>query len=176
MCIRPAQRAGFTLIEVLVAMALSLIVATVIGLLAYFSSRSFLAMSHYTDMAKNSRLALDKMSMEIRQTRQLTAFATNSLTLLNLDGSTLRFTYDPTARTLVRASGTKTNIYLTDCDALQFWIYQHTVKSNTFDCYDPSVIANARLIEVLWKCSRPIMGVKAVTEDVQSAKIALRNR
>ncbi len=173
--ISPGGRAAFTLVELLVATALSLVVATAIAMLTYFTSRSFVAMTHYTDMNQLSRLALDKMSREIRQARQLTAYATNSLSFLDLDGNPLRFTYDSTERTLARVSGGETTTCLTDCDALQFWIYQHTVKSNTFDCYTPGCLTNARVIQVTWKCSRLILGLEATTENVESAQIALRN-
>jgi Tfp pilus assembly protein PilV len=173
--INPRGQAAFTLVEVMVAAALSLVIGTAIALVAYYSSRSFVAMSHYTEMGQLSRLALDRMSMEIRQARRLTTYSTNSLTFINADGNPLQFTYNPTARTLVRVSGGKTTTYLKECDALQFWIYQHTMKSNTFDCYDPAYVTNARVIQVVWKCSRPILGVKATTDNVQSSKIALRN-
>ena len=173
--IKPQNRAAFTLIELMVATALSLVVATAIALLAYFSSRSFVAMTHYTEMGQASQLALDKMALEIRQAHKLTAYSTNSLTFADISGNPLQFTYDPTARTLVRVRGGTTTTYLTDCDALQFWIYQHTMKSNTFDCYDPAYLANARVIQVTWKCSRPILGMRATTDNAQSAKITLRN-
>lgn len=171
----PRRRAAFTLVEVMVAAALSLVVGTAIALLAYYSSRSFVAMTHYTEMNQLGRLALDKMSLEIRQAHVLTAYATNSLAFKDVDGNPLKFTYDPTARTLVRVSGGKTTTYLRECDELQFWVYQHTVKSNTFDCYDPAYVTNARVIQVTWKCSRQILGSKATTDNVQSSKIALRN-
>ncbi len=173
--IRPRDRAAFTLVELLVATALSLVVGTAIATLAYFTSRSFVAMNNYTDMNQRSRLALDKMSEEIRQARTLTAYATNSLTFLDRNGNPLKFTYDATDRTLVRVSGGQTTTYLTDCDALQFWIYQHTVKSNTFNCYDPAYLTNTRVIQVTWKCSRSILGLAATTDSAQSAQIVLRN-
>ena len=47
--------------------------------------------------------------------------------------------------------------------------------SNTFDCYDSANLTNARVIQVTWNCSRNIMGKKATTDNVQSAKIAIRN-
>lgn len=170
------RRAGFTLIELMVATALSMVVATAIGLLAFFSSRSFVAMTNYLEMAQFSRLALDKMSMEIRQAGRLTVYATNSLTFQDVNGNPLRFTYDSGSRRLFRISGGVTNTYLTECDALRFWIYQHTVVSNTFDCYAPAYVTNARVIQVNWKCSRPILGTKATTDSVLSATIVLRNR
>ena len=173
--ISPRNRGAFTLIELLVATALGLMIATAIGMLAYFSSRSFVAMSHYTEMGQLSRLALDKMSMEIRQARGLTAFSAHSLTLKDVNGSPLQFTYDPTKRTLERVRGGTATKYLTDCDALQFTIYQHTMISNTFDCYDPAYLTSARVIGVKWSCSRPILGLKATTDSVQSTKVTLRN-
>jgi type II secretory pathway component PulJ len=168
-------RAAFTLVELMVATALSLVVGAVIATLAYFSSRSFVAMTHYTEMGQLSQLALDKMSKEIRQAYQLTAYSTNSVTLRDVSGNPLRFTYDPVARTLLRVSGGRTNTYLTQCDSLSFRIYQHTMKSNTFDCYDPAYITNTRVIQVNWNCSRQIRGRKATAENVQAAMISLRN-
>ena len=176
----PARRdrgpgAGFTLIELLVASSLGLVLATVIALLTFFSTRSFVAMADYTEINQRSQFALDKMSKEIRQVRGLTAFSTNSLTFANADGIALAFTYNPSTRKLVRVSAGKTNTLLTDCDSLQFAIYQHTMKSNSFDCYDVAAVTNARVIQVNWKNSRQILGKKATTQSVQSAKIAIRN-
>lgn len=174
---RLQHRTAFTLIEVMVAMGLSTMVALAIGLLAFFASRSFVAMEYYTDMAQKSRLALDKMSMEIRQTRRISAYVTNSVTFENLDGSSLNYTFDIPNRRLLRISGGRTNTYLTNCDWGSFWIYLHTVKSNSFDCYTTTNnVSDNRLVEVVWRCSRQILGVTNVSEDVESAKIALRNR
>ena len=174
----PRRQAAFTLVEMMVASSLGLMLATVIAMIAFFSSRSFVAMADYTEMNQRSQFALDKMSKEIRQARQLTAYSTNreSLTFANADGNPLSFTYSPTARRLVRVSGGQTNSLLTDCDALQFRIYQHTMISNTYDCYDVASVTNARVIQVNWKNSRQILGKTATTESVQSAKIAIRNR
>src|SRR6266516_4728120 len=175
MSIRAGGQAAFTLIELMVASALSLLLATVIATIAFFSSRSFVAMADYTEMNQCSQLALDKMSKEIRQARQLTAYSTNSLAFANADGNPLSFTYTPGTRRLERVSGGQTNTLLSDCDSLQFSIYQHTMKSNSFDCYDVVTVADARVIQMNWKSSRDILGKKATTESVQSAKIVIRN-
>jgi len=173
--INARRQAGFTLVEVVMASALAVMVVAVIAMLAYFSTRSFMVMANYTNMNESSQFALDKMSKEIRQARGLTGFSTNQLTFADADGNSLQFTYNPQTRSLVRSTGGVTNTYLTECDALRFWIYQHTMKSNTFDCYDPAAVTNAKVIQVIWKCSRSIMGTKANTESVQSAKITIRN-
>jgi prepilin-type N-terminal cleavage/methylation domain-containing protein len=168
-------RQAFTLVELMVSSSLGLVLATAIISLSYFTSRSFAAMSNYTDLALSGRMALDKISRDIRQQRVLTAYATNSISLQDGSGNTLQYTYNPNARTLVRVSGGQTNTYLTQCDSLQFWIYQHSVISNTFDCSTPAFVTNARLVQVTWTCSRQILGLKVNTDVAESAEIALRN-
>ena len=170
-----AANGGFTLLEVMVASSIALIVLLVVVSLSWYSGRSFVAVANYVDLDQASQLALDKMSREIRQAHRVTDFSPTSLSLLDVGGNPLSFFYDPDARTLGRVSGGLTNVLLTGCDFLQFAKYQHTAISNTFDAYDPAYVTNTRLIQVTWKCSRQIMGAKANTESVQSAKIALRN-
>ncbi len=167
------RQSAFTLIEVLLASAISLVLAGILAMFFAFSLRSFAAMTNYADMNQKSELALDKMSKDIRQARSLTAYSTNSLTFLDVNNNSLRYTF--TNGTLVRVSGSVTTTYLTNCDSLQFWIYQHTPISNTFDCYTPSVVTNTRVIQMTWHCSRKILGTKATTETVESATLSLRN-
>jgi hypothetical protein len=151
------------------------IVAAVLAMVAYFTSRSFVAATNYTDMALLSRMALDKMSRTIRQSRQVTGYTTNGITLVDANGNTVQYVYNPSAHSLVSISGGATNTYLTGCNALQFWIYQRTPKSNNFTCYDPAFMTNAKLVQVTWSCSRQIFGMNVNNEVVESASICLRN-
>ncbi|HSU55784.1 MAG TPA: hypothetical protein VLT36_17140, partial [Candidatus Dormibacteraeota bacterium] len=130
---------------------------------------------NYMELDLYSQQTLDKMSKEIRQAQQLISFSSNSISFSDINTNTVQLTYDPTAGTLNRIIGGATNVYLTGCDSLQFSIYQHTPMSNSFDCYDPAYVTNAKLLQVSWVCSRKILGAKVNTESVQSAKIALRN-
>jgi len=169
------RQSAFTLIEVLVASAISLVLAGILAMFFAFSLRSFAAMTNYADMNQKSELALDKMSKDVRQARSLTAYTTNSLTFLDVNNNSLQYTFDSSRGTLVRVSGGVTTTYLTNCDSLQFWIYQHTPISNSFECYTPAVVANTRVIQVTWHCSRKIFGTKATTESVESSTLTLRN-
>jgi len=159
----------------MIASALSLLAAAAVAILFMFSMRSFAVMANYANMNQASQLALDKMSKDIRQARSLTAYSTNSLTFLDVNGNSLQYTFDPAKTTLVRVSGGVTTTYLTNCDSLNFWIYTHTPISNTFDCYTPANVTNTRVIQMTWHCARTIFGAKTTTESVESATLALRN-
>lgn len=167
--------AAFTLPEVMIASGLGLLVLLAVATLSMFGGRSFVAMTNYVDMDQRSQVALDKMSREIRQSRGLTAFSSTNLTFVDANGIPVQFAYDADARKLLRLSNGETSVFLTGCDSLQFGSYQHTVKSNSFNCYDPTYVTDSKLIQVTWTCSRALLGVKANTESVQSAKIAIRN-
>lgn len=169
------RQSAFTLIEVLIASSISLVLAGILAVFFMFSLRSFAAMTNYTDMNQKSQLALDKMSKDIRQARSLTSYTTNSLTFLDVNNQTLLYTYNANNGTLTRSNAGVVTTYLTNCDSLQFWIYQHTPISNTFDCYVPAGATNTRVIQMTWHCSRKILGTKATTETVESATLSLRN-
>src|SRR5215475_13785019 len=160
--------AAFTLAELMVAMGLSGMAATVLLSFSLFSSRSFLSIANYADMGLKSQIAVDKMAKEIRECRQLTAYTTNSITLLSSDGNSLQFSFSASDRKLSRTKAGQTTALLTGCDTLQFWIFQHTPMSNTFECYAPAYVTNGRLLSVTWTCSRNIMGTKQKTEYSQS--------
>jgi hypothetical protein len=163
-------------VEVMVASVLAMLTLAAMMSFSLFSGRSFVAIANYVNMDQQSQMALDRMSKEIRQARRLTDdFSPTKLTFLDADSKTVQFVFNTNARTLVRISGGLTNTYLTDCDDARFEIFQHTVKSNTFDCYDPGYYTNASLIKVTWLCSHSILGTRANTESVQAAKITIRN-
>ena len=169
------RNSAFTLVEVMVAAALGLIALTAVGMLSWFSSRSFAAIANYVALDQASQLALDKMSKEVRQARRLTDYSATSLNLLDFDNNALQFVYDPDAKTLVRVSAGQTNLLLTGCDFLQFTNYQRTPSSNTFDASSAAYVTNSKVIQVTWSCSRKILGAKVNTESIQSSKITLRN-
>src|SRR5258708_28562221 len=144
---------GFARPEVLIASGLALVALLALVLLSLYASRSFAAMANYMDLDQTSRLALDKMSREIRQARHLTDYTPTSLTFQDRDNNPLQFVYDPQARTLSRIGGVPTNIYLTECDSLRFSHYQGNTISQTLDSYAPASVTNTKLLPVPLVCS-----------------------
>src|SRR5438128_11738100 len=123
MSTKSRRNSAFTLVEVMVAAALGLIALTAVGMLSWFSSRSFAATANYVALDQSSQLALDKMSREVRQARKLVGYSSNRLRLLDVDNNPLEFVWDKPSGTLMRISGDQTSTLLTGCDFLQFSKY-----------------------------------------------------
>jgi len=172
------RRAGFTLVEMLVTMAVGSLVLVVIGSLMVFTTRSFIALGNYNDLDQASRNALDMISRDIRQTKALKSFSSTKtaaqLTFQDKDNTDLTYVWDSNGRNLVRIKGAQRTILLEQCDSLRFGISQRN-PSNNFNFYPASGPATAKLIDVSWTCSRQILQQKVNTESVQTAKIVIRN-
>jgi Tfp pilus assembly protein FimT len=167
-------RSGFTLTELMVATGLAVLVFAAVAIGSVFSARSFLAMGNYEELDSASRNALDIMTREIRQTKGLTAYATNQLSFQDYDGTTLTYSWNAGSGMLTRQKGTATTVLLKQCNYLLFGKSQRN-PSNDFNFYPTTNITKVKLIDVSWVCSRQIMQQKVNTESVQTAKIVIRN-
>lgn len=170
-----------TLVELMVATALSGIIFAAVATLMFHSARSFAALTNYVDLDSRSRNALDRMSSEIRQVDRLTSFATNKLVFQGTDPSSgaaysLTYRYDPVAKTLSKTMGTTTTVLLTECTYLNFSIYQRNPVGYAYDQFpvDPNRPDLCKLVQLTWVCSRDILQKRANTESVQSAKFVIR--
>ena len=157
-----------------VAFGIALIVSAAVGMSALFAARTFEASGNYADLSRASRHTLDIMTADIRQARTLTSYATNSLSFVDVTNGTFSYTWDPNAATITRVYNGATQVMLGHCDSLVFHISQRN-PSNNFTFWPAPTAANAKLIDVSWTCSRQIFGQKINTEDIQTAKITMRN-
>jgi hypothetical protein len=168
-------RSGMTLVEVMVAMGAGLLLLAAVTTVWAFTARSYIALGNYADMDNASRNALDVMSREIRGASSLTSYLTNSITLRNSDGTSFSYVFDAAAATLRRSDSAGNTILLRQCDFATFHVSQRNV-SNDFQFYTSADQPGlTKLVDVSWKCSRKILGAKVNTEQVQTAKIVLRN-
>ena len=172
---------GLTLIEFLIASGVAALVLGAAASLSYYSARTFTGIVNYVDLDMKSRAALDQMSKDIRQSSSLT---TNTSTMLRFDygsGYTLQYDYSETERTLSRtlsppgSRGTP-KVLLTECDYLNFGVYQRNPVGGTYNQYPAATPATCKLVQLNWVCSRTILGAKVNTESVQSAKIVIRRQ
>jgi hypothetical protein len=168
------SRAAMTLVEMLVTAFLSTILFAALALLWVNGARSVLAMTNYTELDRTSKYALDVMSKDVRQAKTMTSYSTNSISMTSFNGVAYSYTYNPTAKTLTRTYGGISKVLLRSCDRLAFSIYQRT-PTNNFAFIKTSVLNEAKLVDVNWKCSRQIRGQSVNTESIQTAKIVMRN-
>jgi hypothetical protein len=172
---RRSRCQAMTLMEIMVASGIGSLLFVMVAALTMFSARSFVAMGNYADLDKTSRNALDIMSREIRQTKDMISFNNNQLTFVNMDGSLLVYYYNPSTRQLTRQTGNMPpQVLLTECDFLHFNVSQRN-PSNNFMFYPAPTAGTAKLVDVSWRCSRKILGQPVNTESVQTAKIVIRN-
>lgn len=169
------RQVGAMLFELLVAIGVgTLVVLALVGLTIY-SARSFATLANYIDMNAAGARAMDTLTRDIRQAVALTSYSTNKLVFDNgTNGASLVFSYDPANRTLIREQGGVTNILLTGCDAMQFFIYQRTPMAGTYDQYPAAGATNCKVVSIKWTCSRTLLGVKSTTETDEEAKVVIR--
>ena len=161
-----------TLVEVLIALAIGAILLIAVASMSMFSGKSLAGLYNYVDLCSANRLAMDKMTREIRQAQRLSGFTTNQLTFVDFDGTKLVYEYLPAERVLKRIKDGTEESLLTECDNLTFTTFQRNTLKGTFD-QAPTTLAS-KVINVNWTCSRKILGSRVNTEPVQSAKIVVR--
>jgi len=149
--------------------------------LAFFSARSFAALTNYVDLDNHSRNTLDLILREIRQADQLTYHSTEKTSFQHTDPSsgspfTISYVYSPSARTLTRIQGSVSTILLRECDFLRFSIFQRNPLPGTWDQYPTADVTTCKLVQLTWVCSRTILGARVNTESVQSAKVVIRKK
>ncbi len=187
---RCGRRAGgFTLIEMMIGVAVSMIVLAMAAGVYLFGSTSLASLANYEDLDARSRSALDQMTRDIRQASQVTAFQTNgtstSFTVTNAtQGVAVTYVWNPAAQTLVcQKTGHPDQIYLTGCANWSFEFFQRTPYTNGSYVFFPATnssgaydLSICKLINMTWKCSRRVVGSKVNTECVKTAQVVLRNK
>ena len=165
-----------TLLEMLIAVGVGSLVLMSLMMVFMTSNRSFIAMGNYVNLDQTSRLAVEKMTRDIRNSQNLTSFSSNQLVFTYSGTISLVYSYNSSARTLTSwKSGGATNMLLTGCDSLLFSMYDNVPQpGGTFS--NAASVSQAKLIGANWKCSRTVLGKKATSEFMQQALIVVRNK
>jgi prepilin-type N-terminal cleavage/methylation domain-containing protein len=183
---------GWTLPELLVAVAIGALVLTAVAGFSLYSLRSFVALSNYSDLDEKSRRTVDEMTRQIRQATAIISYNTNGikrwLTLTNsTPGAAIRYvkyTWSSQDRVLYfERTGLSAVTNLTDCDNWEFSLHMRVPIPGTTNQFYPATdksgkidLSLAKMVDMKWRCSREILGKAFQTESVQTTKIVLRNR
>lgn len=168
------SNSAFTLVEVMVSMAAGMLVMGTLASFSMYTAKNFAATANYVDLDTFSRLALDKITRDIRQAARLTECTSTRMALLQSGGGTLTFTYDPTGKTLTRTEGSASQVLLRDCESLSFSMYQRNPIGGSYDQYAAATVATCKLISIQWVCARRVLGQIRNSESVQTAKVVIR--
>ena len=182
------SRRGFTLLETLVACGLFGIAGIAVASIYLYSTRAFAAMANYGALDQNNRVAMDKLTREIRESRLIQSATSNStsatITILNGVGNTVNYTFDSKAKTLSRTCVQEpppyTQVLIPNCSVMAFDIRQRTASNGVFDNF-PQVGSNdaIQVINLTWKSWKAIPGTSTnigTSEEIQSAFVVVRNQ
>ncbi|HMP82188.1 MAG TPA: prepilin-type N-terminal cleavage/methylation domain-containing protein [Verrucomicrobiota bacterium] len=172
-----SRKRGFTLAEVVIAMAIFGVASIAVMSFYLFSARSTGALANYAILDGKNREGIDTMSQEIRQCQRVASFTTNSITLLNADNSTITYTYYKDTQELVRISSSDRTVIVEDCSYFAFNLNQRNPIGGSYDIYPVATdISTCKVINLTWKTSRRLYGDMFNTENVQTARIVIRKQ
>jgi prepilin-type N-terminal cleavage/methylation domain-containing protein len=176
-----SSRRAFTLVELLVAIAIGSVLLIAVMSLTFYSARSFAALTNYVDLDNYSRNALDHSTREIRQADRVMAGSdehTLHLWMINPltgAGRQVTYAYDSQAETLTRIDGGEQRVLLRECYQFHFSYHQRNASTD-WEALLASTVESTKQVRIFWECGRSILGARANTESVQSARVVLRKR
>jgi Tfp pilus assembly protein PilW len=163
--------------EMIFAFLVGGLVAFAVVNIALFSGRSFAAYANYVELGDANRLAMDTITRDVRECNRVTAATTNSLTLEDSDGESIVYRHNNGQNTVTRTKGPGApKVILSGCEGIRFRLLQRNPIDGKYDVYPTATPATAKVVDVAWNCSRQILGVKANTENVQTARIVIRRQ
>ncbi len=176
-----ASARGTGLVELMVSVGIgSLVLASAVTM--FISGQAnFTGLGNYADLSNESRLALDRMSRDLREATQVTGWQTNAagaiLTVTNsLKGVQTSYTWDASTGVIYCSqTGQADKAYLTGCDFWTCSFYQRT-PNNNWTFYPANNLSACKLINMSWKCSRSVAGRRRNTENMVTAQVVLRNK
>lgn len=170
------SNSGFTLVEAMIALGVTGLIMLALVSISMLSGRSFVAFSNYVDLDSDNRIAMDTLTRDIRECTRVTGYSTNRLVIEEAGGSSITYQYFSDRKILTRTQNGVVKTLLTGCDTLTFNIAQRNPVNGSYDVYPTATVADAKVVNVSWNCSREILGHKANTENVQTARIVIRRQ
>ena len=169
---------GSTLVEFLLGLGVAGILMGVLASLMMFTARSFLALSNYSDLNDNNRITMDTMTRDLRECNRVISCSATRLDIEDSDvaKTPISYVYSPGARTITRTKNGVNRTMVTGCDMLAFNLGTRDPIAGTFAVVPTSNVNQAKVVNVSWNCSRTILGIKANSENVQTARIVIRKQ
>jgi len=184
MCIKTSiRKGGWTLLEMMIAVTIFTIAGAAVGSAYMFGLRSFQALSNYSELDQQNRVALDQLTREVRQARRVELKNDDSLVLRDGNYDQITYKFNGTTEQLTRTRNGKTTVLLEDCSLIKFVMATRVPNTNLVndanfytDYYETSDEDQAKVINLSWKTRRTLPGGAGQTEDIQTARIVIRKQ
>lgn len=179
---RTSKRAAWTLLELMLGVAIFSIAGGAMATAYVFGLRSFQALSNYSILDQQNREAMDLLTREVRQAWYVSAKDNNSLTLVDGNRKTVTYTFSPSAKKLIRSINGVNEVLLNDCSLINFTMATRVPNTNVndqnyyTDIYKTSDINEAKVINLSWKTRRELPGGVGQSENIQTARIVIRKQ
>ena len=171
---RSKPRAGFTLVELIVGIALGMLVLAGVGSIYLFSLTSYATMANYAELNAKNRMAGDTISRDIRSASSVASVTSNQL-VLHFAKTDVTYTYDPDLATLTRVQFGQPRTLLKNVDYLGFSLFQRPLTNAAYEQFPTATPATAKMVAFEWSCSQRVyLSVKASSSH-EAAIVELRN-
>jgi len=167
---------GATLVEYIIGLGIAGVLMAVLASLMMFSGRSFLAFLNYSELNGNNRITVDTMTRDLRECNRVVSCTASRLEVEDSGGATISYNFSQGAGTLTRSYNGVTRTMITGCDGLTFNLGTRNPIGGTFAVVPTTDVAQAKVVNVIWNCSRTILGQKVNSESVQTARIVIRKQ
>jgi prepilin-type N-terminal cleavage/methylation domain-containing protein len=189
---RSKSRNGWSLVEMMVALAIFSIAGVAMMSLWLFGTRSLTSLANYAGLDLKNRQAMDLLTCEIRQALQITEYTTNattsSITLVTggvdtdlSHGHSVQYLFDKNSQTFVRNDLTtgEHKVLLNNCSLLAFDLRTRAPIGATFEQYPVATNnwqSTVKVLQLTWKTSTVLPSGVASSENVQTARIVVRKQ
>jgi len=178
-------RRGWTLAEMMVALGIFALVGIALMGTYIYGVKSMASMYAYSLLDLQNREAMDQLTREIRQSKRVLAYTTNSVTVLTAnedgsDGPRVTYTFNPGTKKMIRAVSNGTSeVLLNNCSLLSFQLFTRCPSNSVFGSF-PVAVNNwsntVKVLQLTWKTSIVQPSGIANSENVQTARIVIRKQ
>ncbi len=172
---RKSLTAGFTLVELMVGIALGILLLLGVASMYLFSLKSFTSMANYSALNARSRYASDIITRDIRSATGVTS-ATSQQLVLRFGRADLTYNYDEDAGTLSRSYLGRNKVLLEGVKSLSFSLYQRPTNGAAYEEFSVATATDAKLVGFQWECSRRVYGTQNNSQSLEAALVKIRNK